>query len=380
MGCICSTSSSTHHHQTSSTSSSHTPSISPSDLTSYEHACRSDPDIRSFDSSLHYRTTRVINSLAVDVEVRSLSLSSLQELTSGLLDMNQEVVNILIESKEDIWNNDELFSLVKDFFDLSLQTLDFCTSLQDCLKNARHTLSLINIAINQFVQDNDYVKTIEQLKQFQVIASSDGLFSEQFFLNFQLVYQQQVSMLKRLLLQKRKVDKKLKSAKVWKRLTNVIFVVTFSTVLICSVVAAAVAAPPLVTALAAAAAVPLGSMGKWVNSLWKKYENELKAQREMISSMRVGNRIVIKDLDNIKVLVDKLGNEMEELVRNAKFAIREEEEEAVAVAVDEMRKVVSEFGKTIDELSDHSDKCCTDVKRARTVIVQKISKHPSGSV
>ncbi|KAJ0431263.1 hypothetical protein HanIR_Chr17g0846481 [Helianthus annuus] len=151
MGCICSTSSSTHHHQPSS---SHTPSISPSDLTSYEHACRSDPDIQSFDSSLHYRTTRVINSPAVD-------------------------------------------------------------------------------------------------------------------------------------------------------------------------------------------AVPLGSMGKWVNSLWKKYENELKAQRETISSMRVGNRIVIKDLDNIKVLVDKLGNEMEELVRNAKFAIREEDEEAVAV--DEMRKVRNDF-------------------------------------
>ncbi|KAF5756271.1 hypothetical protein HanRHA438_Chr17g0822651 [Helianthus annuus] len=66
-------------------------------------------------------------------------------------------------------------------------------------------------------------------------------------------------------------------------------------------------------------------MGKWVNSLWKKYENELKAQRGAISSMRVGNRIVIKDLENIKVLVDKLGNEMEELVQNAKFAIREEE-------------------------------------------------------
>lgn len=291
--------------------------------------------------------------------------------------MNQEVVNILIESKEDIWNNDDLFKLVKDFFDLSLLTLDFCTSLEDCLKNARHSLSFLHIAINQFDGDNDYVKTLQQFKKFEAL---DSPFSEQFFEFFQLVYKKQVSMLKKLQVQKSKVDKKLKSAKVWKRLTNVIFVITFSTVLICSVVAAAVSAPPLVTALAAAAAVPLGSMGKWVNSLWKKYETELKGQKEMINAMRLGNHIVIKDLDNIKVLVDKLGVEMEGLVQNAQFAISEEDEDAVAMAVDEMRKSVGDFAKTIDELSDHSDKCCRDVRRARTVIVQKITKHPSGSV
>ncbi|KAK9067130.1 hypothetical protein SSX86_014455 [Deinandra increscens subsp. villosa] len=375
MGCVYSTDSVNH------SSSSGTPSISKlhlsPDLQSYQNACQSDPEIQSFDSSLQYRTSRVINSLAAGVEVRSLSLDSLREVTGGLLDMNQEVVNILIESKEDIWNNDELFLLVKDFFDLSLLTLDFCTSLEDCLKNARHSLSFLHIAISQFDGDNDYLKTLEQFKKFE---SLEGPFSEEFFELFQSVYKQQISMLKKLQIQKGKVDKKLKTAKTWKRLTNVIFVITFSTVLICSVVAAAVAAPPLVTALAAAAAVPLGSTGKWVNSLWKKYEMELKGQRGMINSMRMGNHIVIKDLDNIKVLVDKLGIEMEGLVQNAQFAIREEEEEAVGIAVDEMKKTVNDFAKTIDELSDHSDKCCRDVRRARTVIVQKITKHPSGSV
>ncbi|XP_076930842.1 UPF0496 protein At4g34320-like [Bidens hawaiensis] len=378
MGSICSTDSINHH---STSSSSNTPSISTlhltSDLTSYQHACRSDPDIQSLDSSLQYRTTRVINSLAAGVEVRSLSLDSLRELTGGLLDMNQEVVNILIESKEDIWNNDELFSLVKDFFDLSILTLDFCNSLEDCLKNARHSLSFLNIAITQFDGGTDFVEIINHFTKFE---SLDAPFTEQFFELFHSVYKQQVSMLKKLQIQKVKVDKKLKSVKAWKRLSNVIFVVTFSTVLICSVVAAAVAAPAIVTALAAAAAVPLPPMGKWVNSLWKKYEAELRGQREMINSMRIGNRIVIKDLDSIKVLVDKLGVEMEGLVANAQFAIKEEDEDAVAMAVEEMKKSVGDFEKTIDELSDHSYKCCRDVKRARMVIVQKISKHPSGSV
>ncbi|KAL7603506.1 hypothetical protein Lser_V15G20451 [Lactuca serriola] len=384
MGCVYSSesgSSRTNLPTGSSSSSSGTPSISKlqlsPDLTSYQDACRSDPDLQSLDSSLQYRTSRVINSLATGVEVRSLSLDSLREVTGSLLDMNQEVVNILIESKEDIWNNEELFSLVKDFFDLSILTLDFCTSLEDCLKNARYSLSFLQIAINQFDGDNDYLKTLEQFKKFEAL---EGPFSEEFFELFQSVYKQQLSMLKKIQIQKGKVDKKLKSAKTWRKLTNMIFVITFSTVIICSVVAAAVAAPAVLTALAAAAAVPLGSMGKWVNSLWKKYETELKGQREMISSMRMGNLIVIKDLDNIKALVDKLGIEMQGLVQNAQFAIKEDEEEAVAMAVDEMKKTVNDFAKTIDELSDHSDKCCRDVRRARLVIVQKITKHPSGSI
>ncbi|CAH1439603.1 unnamed protein product [Lactuca virosa] len=384
MGCVYSSesgSSRTNLPTGSSSSSSGTPSISKlqlsPDLTSYQDACRSDPDLQSLDSSLQYRTSRVINSLATGVEVRSLSLDSLREVTGSLLDMNQEVVNILIESKEDIWNNEELFSLVKDFFDLSILTLDFCTSLEDCLKNARYSLSFLQIAINQFDGDNDYLKTLEQFKKFEAL---EGPFSEEFFELFQSVYKQQLSMLKKLQIQKGKVDKKLKSAKTWRKLTNMIFVITFSTVIICSVVAAAVAAPAVLTALAAAAAVPLGSMGKWVNSLWKKYETELKGQREMISSMRMGNLIVIKDLDNIKALVDKLGIEMQGLMQNAQFAIKEDEEEAVAMAVDEMKKTVNDFAKTIDELSDHSDKCCRDVRRARLVIVQKITKHPSGSI
>ncbi|PWA92319.1 hypothetical protein CTI12_AA079820 [Artemisia annua] len=340
MGCIQSSSNPT----TPSSSSGSTPSISKltltQDLNSYQEAIKSDPNLQSFDSNLQYRTSQAINSLALEVEVRSLSLNSLKEVTTSLLDMNQEVVNILIESKEDIWNNDELFVLVQDFFDLSLLTLDFCTSLQGCLKNARHSLSFINVAINHFDKDGggDYLGTLDYLKRFE---GCEGMFSEEFFDLFHAVYARQVKMLKKLQVQKEKVDKKMRNVETWRR---------------------------------------LWSMGKWVNSLWKKYEMELKGQRELINAMSWGSFIVIKDLDNIKALVDKLGVEMEGLVRNAQFAINEEEQEAVGVAVDEMKTTVNDFAKTIDELSDYSDTCCRDVRNARSVIVRKITKYPSGSV
>ncbi|THG21893.1 hypothetical protein TEA_018048 [Camellia sinensis var. sinensis] len=227
--------------------------------------------------------------LAVGVEVRSLSLDSLREVTGCLLEMNQEVVKVILDCKQDIWNNQELFDLVKQYFENSLLTLYFCTALEKCLKRARER---------------------QELKNFK--AAGDP-FTEEFFSLFQSVYKNQISMLQQLQLKKKKLDKKLKSLKLWRKVSSVIFAVAFAAVLICSVVATAVAAPPVVTALAAAAAVPLGTMGKWFDSLWNKYENEVKGEREIISSMQIGTYIAIKDFDSIRVLVGRLEIEMESL-------------------------------------------------------------------
>uniref|UniRef100_A0A5B7AJZ5 Uncharacterized protein n=1 Tax=Davidia involucrata TaxID=16924 RepID=A0A5B7AJZ5_DAVIN len=355
------------------------------DLSSYEAACRIDPDLQSFDSTLRERTSGVINTLAVGVgvEVRSLSLDSLREVTECLLEMNEEVVKVILECKKDIWKNKQLFELVEDYFENSLHTLDFCTALEKCLKRARDSQLIIHVALQQFEaeqregidggdQNKYYSRTLQELKNFK--AAGDP-FTEEFFLLFQSVYKQQVSMLKKLQIKKSKLDKKLKSVKAWRRVSNIIFAAAFASFLICSVVAAAIAAPPVVTALAAAVSVPLGSTGKWINSIWNKYENELKGQREMISSMWIGTCIAIQDLDNIRVLVDRLEIEIESLLQNADFALREEE--AVMLAIDEIKKKLSGFMQTIEDLGEHADKCSRDIRRARTVILRRIIKHPS---
>uniref|UniRef100_A0A5B7AL64 Uncharacterized protein n=1 Tax=Davidia involucrata TaxID=16924 RepID=A0A5B7AL64_DAVIN len=353
------------------------------DLSSYEAACRLDPDLQSFDSTLQERTSRVINTLAVGVEVRSLSLDSLREVTGCLLEMNQEVVKVILECKKDIWKNKEMFQLVEDYFENSLHTLDFCTALEKCLKRARDSQLIIHVALQQFeeeqregidgeIEKKYYSRTLQELKNFK--AAGDP-FSEEFFLLFHSVYKQQVSMLEKLQILKSKLDKKLKSVKAWRRVSNTIFAAAFASVLICSVVAAAITAPPVVTALAAAASLPLGSMGKWFNSLWKSYENELKGQREIMSLVQIGTYIAIKELDSIRVLVHRLEIEIESLLQNADFALKEEE--AVMLAMDEIKKKLSGFMQTIEDLSEHTDKCSRHIRRARTVILQRIIKHPN---
>lgn len=346
------------------------------ELNSYAAACRADADLQSFDTTLQARANNVINTLAVGVEVRALSFDSLKEVTECLLEMNQEVVKVILECKKDIWKNQELFELVEEYFENSLQTLDFCAALEKCLKRARDSQLLILVALQQFeeengVEGNRYLKTLEELKIFK---SAGDPFTEEFFQIFQSVYKQQLAMLEKLQLKKNKLDKKVKYISTWRKVSSVIFVATFAAVLICSVVAAAMAAPPVAAALAAATAIPLGSMGKWIDSLMKNYEDAVKGQKEVISSMQAGTYVAIKDLDNIRVLIDRLEIEIEAIMHNAEFAINEE---AVKIGIEEIKKRLGGFMKNVDDLGVQADMCSRDIRRARTVILQRIIKNPN---
>lgn len=355
------------------------------DLSSYEAACRLDPDLQSFDTNVQERTNRVINTLAVGVEVgvevRSLSFDSLREVTDCLLEMNQEVVKVILECKKDIWKCKELFDLVEEYFDNSLRTLEFCTVLDKCLKRARDSQLIVQVALQRFeeeekdgVGENKHWKTLQELRNFKAAGKP---FSDDFFELFQSVYSGQKLMLEKLRQRKRKLDKKLKSLQGWRKVSTIIFVSAFVAVLIFSVVAAAIAAPPVVTALAGALAVPIGSMGKWFDSIWKKYEKELKGRREIISSMQVGSLIAIKDLEDIRVLVEKLEIDIESLLQNADFAIQEED--AVKLVIEEIKKKLHGFMETIEMLGQNTDKCSRDIRRARTVILQRIIRRPNSN-
>ncbi|KAJ0097437.1 hypothetical protein Patl1_28863 [Pistacia atlantica] len=325
-------------------------------------------DLSSYDNIIDENTSRVITSLTTGVEVRSLSFDSLKEVTGSLLDMNQEVAKVTLEWKKDIGNNQELFDLVEEYFDSSIQILDFCTVFENCLKRARNSQLIIELAVKQF-EEEMYVKTLEELKKFKEAGNP---FTKEFFTLFQLVYKQQVSMFHKLQRRKRKLKKKLKSMKTWRMVSKVLFIFAFVSVLIFSVVAAAIAAPPFVTALAGALAVPISSVGKWCDSLWKGYESALKGKKNLISSMEIGTFIKINELAHIRIFVNKLEIEMESLLNNADFALREED--VVKPAIDEIKKKFEVFMETIEVLCERADKCSTDVRRARTVILQKINQ------
>ncbi|XP_019165555.1 PREDICTED: UPF0496 protein At4g34320-like isoform X2 [Ipomoea nil] len=348
-------------------------------ISSYEAACELDADLQTFDSTLQARTNHVISTLAVGVEVRALSFDSLKEVTGCLLDMNKEVVKVILECKKDIWRNHELFELVEEYFENSLKSLDFCAALDKCLKRARESQLLIHLALKEFEEEsggidgsnNKYERTLEELKGFR---ASGNPFTEEFFQIFQSVYVQQALMLEKLQSRKNKLDKKLRYIHAWRKVSSVMFAATLAAVLICSVVTAAIASPAVAGALAAATAIPIGSMGKWIDSLLKNYEDAIKGHKEIISSMQVGTYITIKDLDTIKVLADRLELEIESLLNTTSFAINEA---AVKVGIEEIRKKLDLFMKNVEDLGVQADNCSRDIRRARTVILQRIIKHPN---
>lgn len=171
---------------------------------------------------------------------------------------------------------------------------------------------------------------------------------------------------------------KYRYIRAWRKVSSMIFMVTFTALLICSVVAAAVAAPTVAAAIAAA--VPAGSMGKLVDQLWKKYENTVKGQKEVVVSMQAGTNLAIKDLEGIRALIDRLEVEIGYLMKTAELATQGNEEEGegvVMLMVEEVRKKLSVFGKKVDELRVQADMCGRDVRRARTVVLQRMIRDPT---
>ncbi|KAF6170413.1 hypothetical protein GIB67_014343 [Kingdonia uniflora] len=251
------------------------------------YARMSDPDLQSFDASLQDRANHVINALAFGGEVQSFSFDSLKEVTGCLLEMDQQVVKVILDCKQDIWKNQELLDLVEEYFENSLQTLDFCTALEKCLKRARDSQLIINVALQQFeeeeqdegVNQKKYLRTLEELKNFKVAGDP---FTEEFCQMFKSVTRSQVLMIEKLQAQRSKLDKKLKSVKIWPKVSPVYHICfsfcsntnmfrglgcTSSFICYCSV---------------------SFSSCKWFDSLWNNYENALKSQKEVINAMQAG--------------------------------------------------------------------------------------------
>ncbi|XP_023635287.1 UPF0496 protein At4g34320-like [Capsella rubella] len=123
-------------------------------LRAYEAACKADTEVQSFDTRMQAQTSHVINTLATGVEVRALSLDTLKVVTGSLLDMNQDVVKVILDCKEDVWENKEMFDLVGEYFNTSLKMQDFCNALERSLKVVRLSHLLIRGALQQFNEES----------------------------------------------------------------------------------------------------------------------------------------------------------------------------------------------------------------------------------
>lgn len=360
------------------------------DLHSYEAAY-----IQTSDGSLLDRTNQVIISLATGVDVKALSFDSLNQVTELLVDMNQEVRKVILKFKQDIRETPELLELVKEYFENSSQTLNFCSELEKCLKTARDSQSLILKTLRAFDEEsgleggnNRYVKTLEGLKNFK---DAGDPFPDKFIKSFQSFCRDQKSMFDKLETRQEQLEEKLNTSEAWRMVCSIIFAAMFTGVLICSVVAAALAAPPVAIALPAAISALVLPMGTWINSRWKKFKVAVKGQKDVVQSMEgymsmegyVGSRIVIADLDSIRVILERLEIDVKYLLKNVdnihrkrrkkkkKIVVKEEE---VRKEIEKINKKMEEFNRNVEHLGEQTCKCIQDVRRARTEVLYGLIK------
>lgn len=242
--------------------------------------------------------------------------------------------------------------------------------LENRLRKARNYQLFIQNALQQIPPEGPPLeaqckKMQEELSNFKTAGSP---FSEDFFKHFDSVYRRHIQMLEKLQLQRKKLDKKLRNVRAWRKVSNIIFVATFATVLICSVVAAAVISPHVAAAIAAA--VPIASAGKWIDSYWKKFEEAIKSQCVTVTTMEIGTFIAIKDLDSIRVLVDNLQEAIGSILTDIDFSSKGED--ALRLAVEAIKQKQESFVQAIEDLAQHVDSCSRNIRKARTVLVQKM--------
>ncbi|KAL1204298.1 hypothetical protein V5N11_029496 [Cardamine amara subsp. amara] len=359
------------------------------ELSSYTSACKTDSSLKSFDSSLHQRTISVISSLAAQAKTQSLNLDSLMEVYGFLLELNQDAVRVIIESREDVWKNKDLKSLVDVYFNSTSRTLDFCNTVENCVKKTDISQLIIRFAVKQFetesvdtkvegIKKEKYAKTLEELNKFKAMGDP---FDGEFVTQYKSVYEQQVFLLKELRKLKAKLDKKHRNVKTWRILSNVVFVSTFVSVFVLSVVAAAMIAPPVVSAVAAGLIVPIEVTGKWCGKMWKEYERAVKRHKGLVLSLELGARVNSVAMGNIIFEVENLKIRISSILKLVEFAVqREEEEMATRLAMEEIMKKVDGFTEKIEQVGENAARCSKLIALGRLLVLGHILSLPANLV
>ncbi|KAG6518287.1 UPF0496 protein 1-like [Zingiber officinale] len=186
------------------------------ELMSYEEACRLDPELETFESMLQQRTDRTISTLTDDVQVHSLSLNSLREITGYLLEMNQEVVKVILDCKSAMCGRTPSSSTSSRITSrtaskLSTSALPLKSASLKLVTTSSSSKSHCSASSRRRRTTKVTIRgTLTELRRFK--AGGDP-FTEEFFKAFRSIHHHQLQMLDKMKMRKNKLHKKLKSIK-----------------------------------------------------------------------------------------------------------------------------------------------------------------------
>ncbi|XP_020574537.1 UPF0496 protein 1-like [Phalaenopsis equestris] len=287
---------------------------------------------------------------------------------------NRDAIGRIVERKKRIMKNLEMFQLINGYFKKSAATDDFFTALVPSLKKARDFVELVIKSSEAADEDDQPPKVKKKMRYAKILDELRHYFSVGGTGEFESLYHEQLSMLRELQNQKVKQEMKLKSVKVWKKVNCISFVLVYATFIISAFVVVFKASPRVAVAMAVASSILLGSIGEWVGSMLKDYENALKAEMKLISIMLDLTSVVGTHLDSIIISVKQLEDNRRSLFDYAEIVFKDED--PVRLDTEEMRKKIAKFMKSIEDLMHHADWGSKDIRRAENVVLNQIIQLP----
>ncbi|XP_010428830.1 PREDICTED: UPF0496 protein At3g28270-like [Camelina sativa] len=368
-------------------------------MSAYKSACEDHPYLKSFDASLQQKTIKVIDSLTAGPDDGLLSQHAVhKEVTDHLLQVSQDVANFIFESKDDVWENKALRALVTAYFENTMKTLEIFDNVMECVVKAKRGQLYIQEAVAQFDKESAekdvggkkkrYEKTLKDLKRFEAIG--DPFDGQGFKTQFELIKEQQESLLKELCVAKEKLDEELREAKkkleeeqqtslIW----NVVFGAAIALAAIASIAVMAVAVG--VAAPFVALAVPFLALG-WVGVnfyMEKKMEGQKKREEDVNKQIGVAsladkatetNKEAMK---SVSVLVHELRVKISDILKLVTEAVEDEEEEDDELEMkghlhligEEVRKLTEKIKQVGETVSTHSEM----IMETRRHVLEKIN-------
>ncbi|KAI5314312.1 hypothetical protein L3X38_043488 [Prunus dulcis] len=346
-------------------------------ISSYQEALRGDADLQCFENTLKTHIKAVINTFRNG----GPSTGFFKQVTKYLRYLTEQSVHALLRCRV-IGNkklnraSEERFKLLADeYTNNSLQMLDFCSELHRFLKAARNTHSYIEyvtqecFAMETAMGTRHYVRISKRLKSLSASGDVYGNYSsaERLLEKVERLRKQQEQMLEKLRVQNEKLEKKESSAHTWRKVTIILFVVAVAGLLISMIVTAALAIPAVAPALGAAF-VPMLASADWITNLFGTFEIACKDQQGENVFMQAGTRVSIKELGDIKFLIDRVVNEIDSLLFAPSSTIKEQ----IDFTMKDIKLKLETFMREIETLQEEANKCSSEILKARDKVVKSI--------
>ncbi|KAG1371251.1 UPF0496 protein [Cocos nucifera] len=276
--------------------------------------------------------------------------------------------------KEAISKNPGLLSFLNDHINCAIiTTLRTVTGVKGHLDKAQVISSTIRGALECFEKEKKNKKkkksTLDNLKTSRAVGNPFvGLNTEE----LRSACERLLSLQALLRQRNDDLERRLGSAKKWRKVWNMIYKAGGVVVLACSVMLSAVASA-VAGAGATAFATAMTSVGTCINSFWDEWEGWLQGEKDVVAAMQRKGRLAVGELENITSIVEKLKIDIDVVLKGVDFAISREEME-VKVGMENIMAKKGEVEKGLDSLKEKLESFGGKIGIATTELLEIIMK------